>query len=39
MSLEIGYNKGKDDKIPAVSHPCIPLTGDSKYNLIRPQAK
>ena len=24
MSLEIGYNKGKDDKIPAVSHPCIP---------------
>ena len=23
MSLEIGYNKGKDDKIAAVSHPCL----------------
>ena len=23
MTLEIGYNKGKDDKIPAVSHPMF----------------
>ena len=38
MSLEIGYNKGKDDKIPAVTL-VYTQTGDSKYNLIRPQAK
>ena len=40
MSLEIGYNKGKDDKIASGLVTLVyTLTGDSKYNLIRPQAK
>ena len=39
MSLEIGYNKGKDDKIQRLVTLVYTQTGDSKYNLIRPQAK
>lgn len=36
MTLEIGYSKENGDKKPTGDHPYYTITGDSKYNLIRP---
>lgn len=39
MSLEIGSIKGKTIKYQRLVTLVYTQTGDSKYNLIRPQAK
>ena len=39
MTLEIGYSKEKGDKKPTDDPPVYTIIGDSKYNLIRSQAK